>query len=88
MEPRIILIGDTHINRSIRLLKESDLEVLTIAGESPEARIEMKITSEMVDAIKGDGYHDPYIEPREKFKNRWKGGTGPGSTAPMKRGRR
>lgn len=83
METRIIVLGDT-----IRVMTSDDLKVLTIAGESPEDRIERKITSDMIEAIKVDRDQDFYAESREKFKDRWKGANGPGSTAPIKRGRR
>jgi hypothetical protein len=62
------------------------MDVICIAGDTLEERamrlepIEIKRVFEMEDNV--------YIEPKPRFSDKWKGGTGPGASAPIRRGKK
>jgi hypothetical protein len=94
---RIIhIVGDAHERHIAEVIRLAETllpdQIIQIAGDNVEAIDRPKvlqITDEhlLVEAMKCPVY-EYFPEPKEKFRDRWKGGNGPGSSAPMKRGKR
>jgi hypothetical protein len=87
----VLVVDDNDHIREIGLaliIAESfeKMDVICIAGDTLEERamrlepIEIKRICDMEDNFP--------LEPKPRFSDRWKGGTGPGSTAPIRRGRK
>lgn len=89
-KPHIVIVGDHHLREmdlGLRIAEACEKgEVICIAGDTLEDRamrlepIEIKRICEMEDNF-------PII-PKPRFGDQWKGGTGPGATAPIRRGRK
>lgn len=94
-KPHVLVVGgDAHLRELALTLRIADSlkggEILAIAGESVEEiernkllqlhAIEIKRVFEMEDNV--------YIEPKPRFSDKWKGGTGPGASAPIRRGKK
>lgn len=86
----LVVGGDSHLREIGMALRIADSlkdgEVICIAGDTLEERamrlepIEIKRIYEMEDNFP--------IMPKPRFGDQWKGGTGPGATAPIRRGRK
>lgn len=91
-KPHVLVVGgDAHLRELALTLRIADSlkggEILAIAGESVEEiernkllQLEIKRVFEMEDNV--------YIEPKPRFSDKWKGGTGPGASAPIRRGKK
>jgi len=87
----LVVGGDSHLREIGMALRIADSlkdgEVICIAGDTLEERamrlepIEIKRICEMEEK-------DFPVESKPRFSDRWKGGTGPGSTAPIRRGKK
>jgi hypothetical protein len=95
-KPHVLVVGgDAHLRELALTLRIADSlkdgEILAIAGEPVEEiernkllqlhAIEIKRVFDMEEK-------DFPVESKPRFSDRWKGGTGPGSTAPIRRGKK
>jgi hypothetical protein len=95
--PRLIhIVGEAHERHIAEVIRLSETlapnQVIQIAGDTVEAIdrpkvLQIKDEGLLLEAMKCPVY-EHFPEPKEKFRDRWKGGNGPGSSAPMKRGKR
>ena len=93
--PHVLVVGgDAHLREMALTLRIADSlkdgEILAIAGEPVEEIERNKLLELHAVEIKRvfEREDNFFIEPKPRFSDKWKGGTGPGSTAPIRRGRK
>lgn len=90
-KPHVLVVGgDAHLRELALTLRIADSiekgDIICIAGESLE---EKAIKLQAIEIQRVCGMEDDFpVEPKSRFSDKWKGGTGPGSTAPIKRGKK
>ena len=95
-KPHVLVVGgDAHLRELALTLRIADSlkdgEILAIAGE-PVEEIERNKLLELhaieIKRVFDMEENDFPVESKPRFSDRWKGGTGPGSTAPIRRGKK
>ena len=88
--PRILHVGPDPYIEHLQLRALGSDDVIGFRSVMEEVEEKEKTLLLAIEAINIDmaPMNDYFPEPKEKFKSRWKGGVGPGSTAPIKRGKK